>query len=97
MYYRVGLVLAEGALESRLVRHIAPHDLYLVEQTGAHQLAFRDPIAHQASNISAGRGQSPDQPGPHQARSACNKNRPVEPKFFVDFVHNALCARDPHT
>ena len=52
---RVGLVLAEHALQQRLVAHVAAHDVGRLDQPRAHELALGNPVADQARHVGAQR------------------------------------------
>ena len=66
--HRVDLVLAERALEQRLIADVAADDLDALEQAAAHELGLRHPVAHEADDVGAcARASRRTQPAADQA------------------------------
>ena len=69
MEHGTDLVLAEHALEQRLVAHVAAHHADPLQQACADQLALRHPVAEQADHVGAELDQTPHEPARRGGRT----------------------------
>jgi len=80
-----------GALEYRLVAHVATDDLGAFDEPGAHQFALWHPIPHEADDIGVEPQQAADERAPDQTGGARDQHRPVAPKrAALDPTHSHI-------
>ena len=77
---RIDLVLAENALEQRLIAHVPPDDVHALERPAAYELRLRYPVADKARHVGALVKQPRHQPASDQACAACHERRAVAPE-----------------
>src|SRR5439155_12721193 len=76
----VYLVLAQRALEQLLVAHVTADDLHPFQQSGAIEVALRDPVAHQADDLGLEAQQPAHDPSTHKSGAAGDQDRAVLPE-----------------
>ena len=89
---RIDLVLAQRALDERLVAHAALHGSDLLGKSGTDELGLGDGVANQAYDIGASRNETLHQPGADETGGARDEGRPIHPEagIYCQIRHGAL-------
>src|SRR5512140_854075 len=80
MHHRVDLVLAQYALEQRLIAHVSAHDDDLRSERPAQEKTLRHPVPHQAHNRCLALDKPACEPSAEKPGRTRDQGRPVPPE-----------------